>query len=242
MKKIILRCVLCAVLCIVLVLAVSLLFNICVEGRINTKPTYIAAHDILPRTMITEEDLIEVSVPEQYLLDHTFNDKYEIVGKYTDIQGKIPAGSPFYKSMLYDSEDLPDYPGLQLREGQAVFSVQADAAAGSFSPGMRVNIHASVRKRDDSLLTDCLIENARILDIKDFNGLSVSDPESTGIPYLLEIAVNKSDLNILLLCEEEGDLYFFASSDSYGISNEAVLQENSAAVQYLISLMNDSTE
>ena len=87
------------------------------EQTLKLTKTYIAARDIPPRTRISEEDLIEAEIAGDYLLDQAVCDKDQIIGKYTEIQGMIPAGSVFYRSMLKDLKDLPDYPTAQLRKG-----------------------------------------------------------------------------------------------------------------------------
>lgn len=223
-------------LCILL-----LLFHVCVQLKGNSlvdlKTTYIAAHDIAPRSLIKEEDLIEVKIPANYLLDHAVNDKKKIIGRYTDIQGKIPAGSVFYASMLYNAEQMPDHPAQQLRNGQAAYSIETDVASlGSITAAMRIDVHVSIQRRDNVPVTGCLIENARVISVKDHQGVSIEDPKSTGIPYVIEIAVNKDDLDLLELARNTGEFRLYANSDSYHTDTEASLCQDSEAVKYLQSL------
>lgn len=218
-----------------------LLFNVCVRLKGNSladlKATYIAAHDIPPRTLIKEEDLIEVKIPSDYLMDHAVNDKHKIIGRYTDIQGKIPAGSVFYASMLYSEKQLPDHPVQQLKNGQSAYSIETDLASlGSIIAGMRIDVHVSINRRDSVPVTGCLIENARVISVKDHQGLSVDDSKSTGIPYVIEIAVNSEDLNLLELARNTGELRLYANSMSYDTDLEAALKEDDEIVQYLKSL------
>lgn len=224
--------------CLVILL---MLFHVGVQVRgnslANLKTTYIAAHDIQPRSLIKEEDLIEVKIPGSYLMDHAVNQKNRIIGKYTDIQGKIPAGSVFYKSMLYDASSLPDHPVQQLRKGQSACSIETDVASlGPITAGMRIDVHVSVDRRDNVPVTGCLIENARVISVKDHQGLSMNDPESTGIPFVIEIAVNSEDLDLLDLARNTGEFRLYANSESYSTDTEASLSENSEAVRYLKAL------
>ena len=224
--------------CLVILL---MLFNVGVQVRgdrlVDLKTTYIAAHDIQPRSLIKEEDLIEVKIPSGYLLDHAVNQKDRIVGKYTDIQGKIPAGSVFYRSMLYDASSLPDHPSQQLRKGQSAYSIETDVASlGSITAGMRIDVHVSIERRDSVPVTGCLLENARVISVKDHQGLSMEDAESTGIPFVIEIAVSSEDLDLLDLARNTGEFRLYASSGSYSTDTEASLSENSEAVKYLRSL------
>ena len=80
---------------ILLVLAVG--FHVQLNAQVQLVETYVAAKDIMPRTRISESDLVEIHVPSAYLQDYTYTKKEDILGKYTEIQGMIPAGSPFYK-------------------------------------------------------------------------------------------------------------------------------------------------
>ena len=79
-----------------------LAFRYYLAKMINLKTTYIAKHDIPPRTQIQTEDLTTIQVPEKYMQAYTWNEKSDIVGKYTTVQGMIPKGSMFYKDMLYN--------------------------------------------------------------------------------------------------------------------------------------------
>lgn len=224
-----------------------MLFNAGVQIRgnnlVDLKTTYIAAHDIEPRSLIKEEDLIEVKIPASYLMDHAVNQKEKIVGKYTDIQGKIPAGSVFYASMLYDESSMPDHPAQQLRKGQSAYSIETDVASlGSVTAGMRVDIHVSIEKRDNVPVTGCLIENARVISVKDHQGLSIEDDKSTGVPFVIEVAVNSEDLDLMDLARNTGEFRLYANSNSYRTDTEASLSENSEAVRYLKSLQTQETQ
>lgn len=218
-----------------------LLFNVCVQLRGNSlvdlKTTYIASHDIEPRSLIREEDLIEVKIPSAYLMDHAVNEKQKIIGKYTDIQGKIPAGSVFYRSMLYNAEQLPDHPSQMLRKGQSAYSIETDVASlGSVTAGMRIDLHVSIERRDNVPVTGCVLENTRVISVKDHQGVSLDHKKSTGIPYMIEIAVNSEDLDLLDLARNTGEFHFYPNSGSYSTDTEATLCEDSEAVKYLHSL------
>lgn len=214
-----------------------ILFHLCMQAKLNLVKTYVAAEDIKPRTKITESDLTEVEIAKDYLMDNTYIRKEDILGKYTEIQGMIPAGSVFYKHMLHEESELPDHAELQLMEGEAAYGVQVDVASvGSIVEGEHVDIHVGVENRDGAPLTGVLMQNARVLTIKDHQGLSLNNPKSNGVPYLMEIAVKREDLDILNLAESTGKLKFFPSSDPYTTVQEASLVIDSPMTLYLQSL------
>ena len=214
---------------------IGLGFEIRLKMKLNLQVTYIAARDIPPRTRIEETDLIEIRIPNDYLLDNTYHTKAEIIGRYTEIQGMIPAGSVFYRHMLYEEEDLPDYPTLQLKEGQAAYTLETDLArlGGSIVSGQRVDIYVSIEQRQQAPITGCLLSGARVISVKDHKGLDLSDERSTGIPYLAILAVNRSDLELLSVAEQMGSVRLFSSSKSYETNVEAVLDMDSAVYAFL---------
>jgi len=239
-KEIILKSLMIAVITVVLGLLFSAAVNLRAEQKLNLKTTWIAARDIPPRTKITEQDLLEAEIPNAYLLDQTVNEKEEIIGKYTDIQGKIPAGSAFYREMLTAEEDLPDNPTAQLREGQSAYTLETDLArlGGTILPGQKVDIYASMTDRDGSPVSGCLIENVRVIAVKDHKGLDLDDPESSGTPYLTILAVMRRDLPYLSAAETAGSVRLIASVQTYaGDVKEARLVEDSELLNYLKGIM-----
>lgn len=205
------------------------------EQMLKLTKTYIAARDIPPRTRISEEELIEAEIAGDYLLDQAVCDKDQIIGKYTEIQGMIPAGSVFYRSMLKDLKDLPDYPTAQLRKGQSAYSLETDLArlGGTVVPGQRVDLFATILNRDSSTITGCLFQNVRVIAIKDHNGFDLDDPSGTGTPYLAILAVRSEDMEVLSACDEAGEIRLFSSSRSYDSASEASLVTDSPIYTYL---------
>ncbi len=187
-------------------------------------PAYVASHDIPPRTKITASDLTVIRIPSAYLAPGTYRRKEEILGRYTEIQGMIPAGSPFYANMLYEEDSLPDYPASQLKQGQAAYSLETDlASAGSLTAGMRVDLYLTVDFHDSSHASQCLFQHVRIISLKDHQGIEITDERSTGMPYLAVIALNRKDVETMSVADEIGTVKMIASSSSYDSTKEAVL-------------------
>lgn len=205
--------------------------------QINLQKTYIASRNIPPRTKITADDLLEMEIAADYILPYAYLSKEDIIGKYTDIQGMIPAGSVFYKSMLKEENELPDHAILQLKEGQSAYVLETDITKlGSIIAGQRVDVHVSVPRKDETPLTGILLENARVISIKDHKGLSLDDPEGTGVPYFVELAVKKEQLDILTLADSIGEIRLFSANDPYNTAAEAEFADDSPIVAYLQNL------
>lgn len=238
-KKIInIRVVLCFV-SLVGILALSYgTFRLFVKMKLDVKTTYVASHSISPRTIISENDLLEVEVANAYLINNAYIDKSEIIGKITDIQGTIPAGSPFYKTMLYEVDKINDQATSLLKEGQTAYTMNTEMyKVSSFTIGNRVDLYLSLNDKDNPL-TGRILKNVRILSIKDNHGLSIENEESTGIPYYIELAINENDISWLTLAESVGDIRLFLSSNQTNPNLEAELDEESETFIYLSDIKN----
>ncbi len=231
-KKIILKLILCLLCFILSVCVVVLSINLKVNDKLDLITTYIAKYDIAPRTCITEEDIQMITIPKSNLTDHVVHTKQEIVGKYTDIQGKIPAGSLFYESMLYDPSELPDLPSTLLKEGQAIFTLQIDSAIlSTVVSSQRVDLIATIEEQG---IKDVVIEHCRILQIEDINGMDVNQQDSIGIPYYVLLAVDENDILMLEKIKEIATLTLVVSNETYQ-ETEGIKKENSEIITYLNS-------
>jgi Flp pilus assembly protein CpaB len=231
-KKLILKVMLC-VMCFLLIICVLLLsVNLKVKDKVNLTNTYIAIHDIDPRSCIKEKDIQLIQIPKEYLNEYVINEKDRIIGMYTDIQGKIPAGSLFYESMLYSADELPDLPSTLLKENQAVFTAEIDSAIlANLVSSQRVDLIASIKDTD---ITDIIIEHCRILQIEDHDGIDVESEESIGIPYCVLLAVDKEDIVLLEKIKGIGTYTLSVCDDTYQ-ELEGIKKENSEIVEYLNS-------
>lgn len=204
--------------------------------------TVVAARDIPPRTRISIDDVTEIYIPEGYLLN-ACRESNEVVGKYTEIQGMIPAGSPFYDSMLFDASELPDQPELQLRKGQAVYSLETDLSdAGILTGGQRVDLYVSVERENNVPVTGNLLEHVRVIAVRDHKGREISETGSEGVPHLILLAVGREDIDLLNMAEMTGTVRVFASSDAYSKDAEAERAESSPVLSYLLRLIQSQTE
>lgn len=203
---------------------------------------YVASHNIEGRHLIVEEDLNIIKIPAKYALN-SINNKDELIGKYTDIQGKIPAGSPFYSSMIFDKKDLPDNPITQLLENEVAFTILSDIAGlsgNSIVPGMRINVFGSINLGQNKIIEDKILDNVRVISIKDSKGYSLDHPSSNKIPHTITIAIPDESLSILSLTNKIGKIEMYATSDSYNFSTAKIYQD-SKLIKYFNNEYNDET-
>ena len=211
-------------------------FRYYLAKTINLKTTYIAKHNIPPRTQIKTEDLTMIQIPEKYMQAYTWNEKADIIGKYTSIQGMIPKGSMFYKDMLYNEKEVRDLAITKLQEGMTIFTLETNVSSlGSIEEGMYADIHVSISQKKEIPITGILIRHAEVISIKDHKGLSLKDEQSTKVPYFIELGINQTDIDYLSLASSLGEIRLFPSADSYK-PDKSTLEHDSKVTEYLKSL------
>ena len=211
-------------------------FQYYLAKTINLKTTYIAKHNIPPRTQIKTEDLTMIQIPEKYMQAYTWNEKADIIGKYTSIQGMIPKGSMFYKDMLYNEKEVRDLAITKLQEGMTIFTLETNVSSlGSIEEGMYADIHVSISQKKEIPITGILIRHAEVISIKDHKGLSLKDEQSTKVPYFIELRINQTDIDYLSLASSLGEIRLFPSVDSYK-PDKSTLEQDSKVTEYLKSL------
>lgn len=211
-------------------------FRYYLAKTINLKTTYIAKHNIPPRTQIKTEDLTMIQIPEKYMQAYTWNEKADIIGKYTSIQGMIPKGSMFYKDMLYNEKEVRDLAITKLQEGMTIFTLETNVSSlGSIEEGMYADIHVSISQKKEIPITGILIRHAEVISIKDHKGLSLKDEQSTKVPYFIELRINQTDIDYLSLASSLGEIRLFPSVDSYK-PDKSTLEQDSKVTEYINSL------
>ena len=211
-------------------------FRYYLAKTINLKTTYIAKHNIPPRTQIKTEDLTMIQIPEKYMQAYTWNEKADIIGKYTSIQGMIPKGSMFYKDMLYNEKEVRDLAITKLQEGMTIFTLETNVSSlGSIEEVMYADIHVSISQKKEIPIPGILIRHAEVISIKDHKGLSLKDEQSTKVPYFIELGINQTDIDYLSLASSLGEIRLFPSVDSYK-PDKSTLEQDSKVTEYINSL------
>ncbi len=241
-KKINIRILL---LCIILLSIFGIsygIFKIFVKLKLDTRITYVASHTIAPRTIIKEEDLLEIEVANAYIFNNTFINKEDIIGKITDIQGSIPAGSPFYKTALFEIDKIKDKSITMLKENQTAYTMSTEMyKVSSFNVSNRVDVYLNINNKDNPI-TGRLFKDVRILAIKDNRGLLIDDIESNGIPYYIELAIDQKDISLITLAESLGDIRLYLSNNQSNPSLEASLDEESEIIKYIETINKKDNE
>ena len=162
----------------------------------------VAAETIQPRTKITEDMVETISVaPIVLQKGEVIQNKGAIVGRYSNYNTMIPKGSMFYKNTVVDESKLPDSAFIAVEKGQIPynFPVNLDTTYGnSIYPGNYVDIYMKAVRKDGKLMVGKLLENVKVLAVKDSSGRHVfENSEESRTPAYLIFGVS-SEINILL--------------------------------------------
>lgn len=215
---------------LIIVLIVNfLMFKIAVKREVNLTKIPVAKDTIYPRTKISKDDLEYLEVPEVFITEFMYTDEKDILDMYSDIQTTIPKQSVFYKESLFEEKDLPDYPSILLKENQVVYNINSDLvkmSGNSIVVGQKIDVYTTLSLRNEKPLVDLLVSSVRVVGVKDKKGLDVSHPDSSKIPYIVLLALDKEIMPLVRSCDEIAQLELYAHSN---VDNELESQLNEGA-------------
>lgn len=173
--------------------------------RINQKVTLVnvlyAKQTIQPKTLITEEMVATMSVPTSFLTGTYYNDKKDVIGKYSNYNTMIAEGSLFYTDLVVSKSDLPDAAFKDVPKGYTVvnYGVNMQSTyANSMMPGNYINIYYKGRNDEGKVQFGKFITQIEILDVKDASGRHVFETtEEARVPAFMLFAVPE-DIHLLL--------------------------------------------
>lgn len=147
--------------------------------RLNqaTSPVRVpyALQAIDPRKEITSDMIGYVLITQDSMKGNVLtNANTQILNKYAKTD--IPAGSLFYASQVVSKEDLPDSFLLDIEEGNVPynFDVSIKTTYGNaMYPGNYVDVYFKGEDDEGTIMIGKLIENVKILAVKDSGGKNV---------------------------------------------------------------------
>lgn len=189
----------------------------------------VAASTIQPRTKITDDMLEYIDVaPIVLQKGEVITNKNLIVGKYSNYNTVIPKGSMFYNATVINEEELPDSAFIEVGEGEVPynFPVTMDSTYGnSIFPGNYVDIYMKAVRKDGKLMVGKLLENVKVLAVKDSSGKHVfENSQESRTPAFLIFGV-KPEINILLRKASYMGSY---STELFPVPHGATIEEEGA--------------
>lgn len=156
---------------------------------------------IQPRTKITEDMIGYIEVLPSMINSDTIKNVQNIVGKWSNYNTLIPAGSLFYNTTVITSAELPDSALVSIPEGYTAFnlSVNTNTTYGnSIFPNNYIDIYLKALDPNGKPMVGKLVENVKVLAVKDKNGRHVfENSEEERTPATIIFAVPE-DIHILL--------------------------------------------
>ena len=148
--------------------------------RINQKTAlatvYYARQTIQPKTKITDEMIGRMQVPESFIQGDYYKDYNDIIGKYSNYNTMIAAGSLFYNDLLVAEANLPDSMFYDINEGERLVSYTVDTEStygNSIMPSNHIDIYLKLRNNNGKLIYGEMFENVEVLAVKDSAGKNV---------------------------------------------------------------------
>lgn len=161
----------------------------------------VAAETIQPKTQITSDMIEYIDVAPVVLQSNVIRNKNQIIGKYSNYNTVIPQGSMFYTDVVVEESDLPDSAFVELAEGEVPynFPVTMDTTYGnSIYPDNYIDIYMKAVNEDGQLMVGKLIENVKVLAVKDSQGRHVFENSAEARTPSTLIFGLQPELNILL--------------------------------------------
>ena len=161
----------------------------------------IAKETIQPRTEITSDMITYIDVVPSMLKSDVIRNSGSIVGKYSNYNTMIPAGSMFFAETVVDQDELPDAVFENIKEGDIPYSfpvTMTTTYGNSIMPGNYMDIYMKAKDDNGQLIVGKLVENIEVLAVKDSSGKNVFENTSEDrTPSMLIFGV-ESEINILL--------------------------------------------
>ena len=161
----------------------------------------IAAQTIQPRTKITSEMLDYMNMASTAVKENVYRTGAEVIGKYSNVNTIIPQGSMFFKEALVAEKELPDAAFVDIPKGEVPynFPVNMDTTYGnSIFPSNYIDIYMKAEDETGTLMVGKLIENVKVLAVKDSQGNHVFENTTESKAPAFLIFSLKPQMNILL--------------------------------------------
>ena len=213
---------------IMLVIFVSLLLS---DLRLGLREVYVSAYDIEERTLMEESYLKKIIVPAAYISEDVYCSIEEIEGKYTRVSSFIPRGSLIYKSFLEDTADIKDASIMSLKEGEVCYDLsvrEIDVNPASLIKGMNCSLYFTMKNKE--VISDLLIENARIIGLYDMTNKAIIDDRSA--LNTVSLALKSEMVPYLNKALELGKIKLTVGYNPYS-KEETVINLNETILKYL---------
>lgn len=213
-----------------------LIFNIALKKEVDLIKIPVVKETIYPRTKISEKDIDFIEVPSVFVDENFYTKKEDIINMYTDIRAMMPKSSLFYKELLFEEKMLPDYPAILLNDQQVAYNMATDLiklSGNSIVVGQKVDIYTTYHQNKEKPIVDLLVSSVRVIGVKDKKGLDIGHPDSSTIPHIVLLALNKALMPIVRSADEIAKLELVAYSVKDDNKQESVFNDQALILEYI---------
>lgn len=240
-----------------LILIVAILYfvyNNQIKQATNPVKVPVAKVTIQPKTLITKDMIEYIEVPAVSVKKTTIRNTQSIIGKYSNYNTMIPAGSMFFSDALITKDELPDSALMDVAEGEVLYNFPVTmntSYQNSIMPGSKVDIYMKALNDDNVLMVGKLLENVSVLAVKTSDGLNVFEDTSERrtpayiffgvspeIHILLRKASYMSNYSVVLFPVPHGTTYTTDSSEAVVSTDELKEFINS----HTVTLVENTTD
>lgn len=212
---------------IVLFLINFLVFNIALKKEVDLVDFPVVKETIYPRVKIEKDMITYIQVPSIFINDDMYADEDDFINKYSDILTTLPKGSPFYKELLFDEKDLPDFPRILLNDNQVVYTLNTDLvklSGNSIVVGQQVDLYTTYTERNEKPIVDLFVSAVRVIGVKDKNGIDIGNPDSNQSPKIILLALDSEIIKTVRAVDEIASLEIFANANK-NTEEESILNQ-----------------
>ena len=161
----------------------------------------VAKVTIQPKTLITDDMIEYISVPAVSVKKNVYRNKSDIVGKYSNYNTMIPAGSMFYNETLVKQELLPDSALISVGENEILYNFKVNMETSyqnSIMPGSTIDIYMKAVNDEGKLMVGRFLENVKVLAVRTSDGKNVfENTNENRVPAYIFFGVSP-EIHILL--------------------------------------------
>ncbi len=217
-----------------------------IKSQVDPIKIPVAKTDIQPRTLITADMIQYITVPKATTTKDIYTSQNLIVGKYSNYNTMIPAGSMFFKTTLVNFEDLPDSAFVDVKDGEIPyqFAVNMESTFGnSVYPGNKIDLYMKVvNDESGKIAVGKFLQDVEVLAVKDNQGRHVFENSAENRTPAYIIFGVTDEVHLLLRKAEYLRQY---SVDIFLVPHGGTIQSSGETVvtsEWLKDFINRNTE
>ena len=222
---------------ILIVVVLYAFYNWRVNEAIEPVRVPYAKVTIGPRTEITPEmieyvDIQQMSIKGNVLTNvNNPNQPKKIVGRYTNVNCTIPAGSLFYEESLVLFEELADSFLIDIPDGMVAYNFKVNTMStygNSLYPGNYVDVYFKGEEQNEKIILGKLVSNVKALAVKDSAGRHVfENTQEDREPSQIIFAVTEEMSELLRTAEyiNKAELIIVPTNVGYKLETDKIVTE-----------------